>query len=348
MTILDTSNLHNAPAAAAPSASCSVDTMVYPSPYRHYEEDLVMVDGCGSDDSEERTPTFCDDENASFANDIVINLSVGKLNQSTRRETLFRSVLLQNILNDRVHEREVGVQCYGKMRMREVQFMVQRHRRLSGGLREQPRAWDDVDTDIMDLDGLMRSENDATQQRERHAHLSAACVVGRDGNMYSREECETYNDDFAFDGYPNTHDDNEDPGMMLDEDGTEDGESEGSSTEWTTDEDDDDTVSSSSTHETPDDATVPDAHAPHMRIKLVLSKPSSDCSSSSNKSLSLAEHRPRLKRRRSVGADVTNRSNDGGSKGGAMAQPAWCKRARFNSTQDWTSMRALSPVCSQS
>lgn len=304
--------------------------MVYPRC-----EDFAMVDGCFDDDAAPRMPSFCDDENASFANDLVINLAVGKLNQNTRRETLCRSVLLQNILNDRVQEREVGVQCYGSTRIREVQFMIERQRRRSGGIREQPRAWDDDDdTGVMDVDGYMSCENDETQETQEYAQT--ACIVGSDGNMYRQEDCDKYDNDYELDDNTNIQGSNEGTDMLLDVDGTADSEESEISSAESTDEDDDEAGSS---HDMPD-ASVSATHPP-MRIKLVLSKSSSECSSGNTNN---NEKVPRLKRRRSVGADMTNRSNGDNSKGGVMSQPTWYKRTRYTH-QDWISMRGLSPVC---
>lgn len=110
-----------------------------------------------SNTSTTTTPTslFGEDENVSFANDLLINLSLGKLNSSGRKDTLCRNVLLQNILNERVQERAEGVRCQSSVRKQEVQIMMVRQQR-NMQQRNNNRSWDD--REIMDVNDFMHHD----------------------------------------------------------------------------------------------------------------------------------------------------------------------------------------------
>lgn len=314
MTILNVHPQRNCVDAAALGSNYP-DTMVYTQ--GNYDDDLAAIAG-----TKHGVSSFCDDENASFANDLVINLALGKLNTVSPKETLHRNVLLQNVLNERVQEREVGIQCYGKIRMREVRGMVERERRMSG-LSAPPRTWDDdEDTQDIDMDSVIACQSAESSWGFPNTSHDGDSLCHDDDCDYRPAACE-----FEEEMCP-----------------------EGDSEDSTTDEDDMDLLSVDGVQAAPvcSDIVVAQPERSPVRIKLVLkantshscSSNSTPCSNSSDNGQML--NRPRLKRKRNVGADLTN-SNAKTDRDFSVCG----KRARYNTTstpQDWSSMRGLSPT----
>lgn len=103
-----------------------------------------------------------DEESLSYCNDILINLSLGKMNgRETNADTsLYKSILLQNLLNSRLVDRAEGVTpC--QQRKQEMRFILFKRRTMmcenapwsSSGLSRETSRREDVDMENSSNDG---------------------------------------------------------------------------------------------------------------------------------------------------------------------------------------------------
>lgn len=176
------------------------------------QQQKTKVEECGmvySDDCQKAPVSHSADERSvTIANELLINLSLGKLNSYAKRESLFRNVMLQNILNERVQERDDGLQCYGQVRMHEVRLMVDRQRKLD---HESMRTWDDeaaMQTDhymhqrnISEEHGVDYKETEDIVECERQQENESGDVACDDGDTSTDEdECHEDANELINDG----------------------------------------------------------------------------------------------------------------------------------------------------
>jgi len=120
-----------------------------------------------------------DEESLSYCNDILINLSLGKMNgrENNSDTSLYKSILLQNLLNSRLVERAEGVTPY-QQRKQEMRFILFKRRTTmcenapwsSSHLSRDSYRRDDVEMETntgMEPKTMKRSDDDAKTVKQR-------------------------------------------------------------------------------------------------------------------------------------------------------------------------------------
>lgn len=138
-------------------------------------------------------PSSKDDDDLNRCNDILIDLSLGKMKSDQKEGSLYKNILLQNLLNRRLQEKVEGIPC-SKKRLQEMRFILLFNRNRDTDMCE-PAPWsnagEEVDNDDVDDDDEMMEERASnTDTQPGQARLRIRLVVKEKSPKRQREVVE--------------------------------------------------------------------------------------------------------------------------------------------------------------